>query len=114
MSKADPNAKTVAFVGIVGAVGVFLVVILLQIVFYRMQEMETARKVLDAGPQELAQIEAQQGAQLTGYAWVDEDNGVARIPIERAMELTVTSLNNPPEVVIEDEAAPEEEPGEHE
>jgi hypothetical protein len=116
MSKADPNAKAVAFVGIVGAVSVFLVVILLQIVFYRMQENETARKVLSAGPQELAQLEAQQGAELTGYAWVDEANGVARIPIERAMELTVDTLNDPPPPVEpedepESENEIEEEPG---
>jgi hypothetical protein len=25
---------------------------------------------------------------LTGYAWVDEKAGIARIPVERAMELT--------------------------
>ncbi len=124
MSQADPNAKTVAFVGIAGAVSVFLVVILLQIVFYRMQENETAHKVLSAGPQELAQLEAQQGALLTGYAWVDESAGIARIPIERAMELTVHSLNNPPppaedvEVEVEnedeDEVESEEDTGEHE
>src|SRR5881394_3589836 len=29
---------------------------------------------------------------LTSYAWVDKNKGVAHIPIERAMELTVTDL----------------------
>ncbi len=29
---------------------------------------------------------------LTTYGWVDKNKGVARIPIERAMELTVTDL----------------------
>src|SRR5689334_15485115 len=29
---------------------------------------------------------------LTTYAWVDKSKGVARIPIERAMELTVADL----------------------
>jgi len=29
---------------------------------------------------------------LTTYAWVDKSKGVARIPIDRAMELTVTDL----------------------
>src|ERR1700682_2439035 len=29
---------------------------------------------------------------LTTYAWIDKNKGVARIPIERAMELTVTEL----------------------
>src|SRR3954447_99663 len=30
--------------------------------------------------------------ELTTFAWVDKDKGVARIPIERAMQLTVTDL----------------------
>src|ERR1700682_2183194 len=29
---------------------------------------------------------------LTTYAWIDKNKGVTRIPIERAMELTVTEL----------------------
>jgi hypothetical protein len=29
---------------------------------------------------------------LTTYGWIDKDKGVARIPIERAMELTVAEL----------------------
>src|SRR5215475_10732 len=30
--------------------------------------------------------------ELTNYAWVDKNKGVARIPIDRAMELTVADL----------------------
>src|SRR6184192_1722866 len=30
--------------------------------------------------------------ELTTYAWVDKNKGVARIPIDRAMELTVADL----------------------
>src|SRR5215211_3117432 len=30
--------------------------------------------------------------ELTMYAWVDKNKGVARIPIDRAMELTVADL----------------------
>jgi hypothetical protein len=29
---------------------------------------------------------------LTTYGWIDKDKGVARIPVERAMELTVADL----------------------
>ena len=30
--------------------------------------------------------------ELTSYAWVDKNKGVARIPVDRAMELTVAEL----------------------
>lgn len=36
---------------------------------------------------DLAQERALQHARLHGYAWVDRDAGIARIPIERAMAL---------------------------
>ncbi len=90
--RADPNAKTIIYVGIVGTVAVFLIVILLQIVFYQTQEMETYRKVVSQDPEELTQLVSQQQTELNTYGWVDEANGIARVPIYRAMELTVQDI----------------------
>ena len=36
---------------------------------------------------DLGKIRAEEDAKLHGYGWVDEHDGVARIPIERAIEL---------------------------
>jgi hypothetical protein len=36
---------------------------------------------------DLDRLQAEQRGRLTGYAWVDRDHGLARIPIDRAMEL---------------------------
>jgi hypothetical protein len=36
---------------------------------------------------DLARLRAEQTGRLQGYAWVDRERGVARIPIERAMAL---------------------------
>jgi hypothetical protein len=107
MSADDPKATTVLFVGIVSVVAVFLIVVMLQIVFYRMQEREVARKSLDLAPEELAQLRASQQAELHSYGWIDEAGGVARIPIERAMELTVEEINRPAPVL---ELAPADDP----
>ncbi len=38
---------------------------------------------------ELDELRAKENAVLGGYGWVDAKNGVVRIPIERAMQLTV-------------------------
>jgi hypothetical protein len=35
-------------------------------------------------------VEGAAASKLTGYAWVDQSAGTARIPIERAMELLAT------------------------
>lgn len=37
--------------------------------------------------EELRELRRNEDEILTGYAWVDESAGVARVPIERAMEL---------------------------
>lgn len=39
--------------------------------------------------QDWQQIQAQEEALLHSYSWVDESNGIVRIPITRAMELIV-------------------------
>lgn len=45
---------------------------------------------LDAEPgSQLARVRAYERARLEGYEVVDPDRGLARIPLERAMELTV-------------------------
>lgn len=36
----------------------------------------------------LAQVKAEQTEKQNSYGWVDQKNGVVRLPIERAMELT--------------------------
>jgi hypothetical protein len=40
----------------------------------------------------LQDLRKQDAAALTSYGWVDKQKGVARIPIERAMEIMVTEL----------------------
>jgi hypothetical protein len=37
----------------------------------------------------LAELREQQAKQLNSYGWVDQKAGIVRLPIERAMELTV-------------------------
>jgi hypothetical protein len=39
--------------------------------------------------EELRDLRASEDAILSGYGWVDKPNGVVRIPIDRAMQLTL-------------------------
>jgi hypothetical protein len=39
--------------------------------------------------EDLAALRAREDAALHGYAWVDRDAGVTRIPVERAIEILV-------------------------
>jgi hypothetical protein len=85
----DPNVPISAVVGIISAVLLFVIIVALQALFYSMQEDELARKVYTQPYEELQRSDAQQLEQLKSYGWVSEPDGVAHIPIERAMELYV-------------------------
>ena len=62
---------------------------LLQVLFHRTSEAERWRKVVSQQPEQLRQVRTEQLDRLNSYRWVDEQNGVVTIPIERAMELVV-------------------------
>lgn len=93
----DPDVPASAVVGIVGAILLFVIIVGLQALFYRMEERELARKVYDQPYQELQQLDADQLETLNSYGWVDPQQQIARIPIERAMTLVVEQGPGRPE-----------------
>ena len=91
----DPDVPASAVVGVVSAILLFVVVVALQALFFRMQEGERSRKVYEQPYEALQKLDADQLGTLTSYGWVDQQQGVARIPIERAMTLVVEESNAP-------------------
>jgi uncharacterized BrkB/YihY/UPF0761 family membrane protein len=89
MRYEDPNAPAVAYVAVLSAVALILVIISLQSLFYFASQREDERKALVVSPAELANLRAAQLAQLKGYRVVDSAKGVVTIPIERAMSEVV-------------------------
>jgi len=85
----DPKSGSTLIVGAVGVILLAVVIILLQVLFYRTSEAERWRKVVSQQPEELRRVQAEQLDQLNSYRWIDEQNGVVTIPIDRAMELVV-------------------------
>jgi len=83
-----PDTVRIAIIGIVGAVMLFVIIVLIQALFYRVERAEVGRKEAQAVPDTAVRVRAEQQALLNSYRWVDQKNGVVRIPIERAMELT--------------------------
>jgi hypothetical protein len=85
----DPKASATVVIGVVGALVLVLVIIGLQALYYRTEQAEVVRKVESAAPEEWSRVRAEQEARLHSYRWVDREQGVVAIPIERAMELLV-------------------------
>ena len=85
----DPNVPASAIVGIVSAIVLFVIIVLLQGLFYAMQADELERKVYSQTSEELRALDADQLKRLNSYGWVSEPDGIAHIPIDRAMDLVL-------------------------
>ena len=86
---SDPKSTPTLLVGVVGMILLMVIVLLVEVLFHRTSEAEIYRKVISEQPLELRQVQAEQLEQLNGYRWVSEPEGVAAIPIERAIDLVV-------------------------
>ncbi len=85
----DPDTPISATIAIISAVVVVVTIVLLQALFYQMQDREFERKVIAPKDLALEKMRTEQHDVLTSYGWVDKEAGVARIPVEQAMEMMV-------------------------
>ena len=53
------------------------------------EQLPPAPRLQDNPQRDMRDLRAKQEALLKGYAWVDRDAGIARIPVEEAMRLIV-------------------------
>jgi hypothetical protein len=73
----------------VGAIVLFAIIVALQALFYHADDEQSVAKVLHRDSRELRQLEDSHKQQIGRYRWIDEQNGVAGIPVGRAMELVL-------------------------
>ena len=83
--------QRVAVVGIFTAILIFIAIVSVQVLFYRVEKSDVVKK--DGGrPRDLAAVQTEQATSLTTYRWVDRDTDTVTIPIKRAMQLEVENL----------------------
>ncbi len=85
----DVRAGPIAIVGIVSAIVLFALTILLIAVFYDVERETIEERSQISVPEKLRAERAKQLEILNSYRKVEGEEGVVRIPIERAMELIV-------------------------
>ena len=83
----DPQTSGTIITAIVGAVLIFALIVALQAMFYIVEENERYNKVYTQAPEDLTRLRAEQQERINSYRWIDQANGIASIPVERAMEL---------------------------
>lgn len=84
-------------IGVVGAIITYAMVVAAQFIHFQMEEAEFARKNANP-PKELAEYMEEQRKELSEYGYVNEDANTVKIPIERAIAMTVESGGQLPEI----------------
>ena len=109
-SLSEPEAK--AGFPFLAAFGLFLLLILVSVGGLMLghsgsptEEEDAARAAVRT--KNLADLQATDTAQLTTYGWSDRAKGIVHIPIDRAMQLVIPSLNLVPAPTPTTSAAPE-------
>lgn len=72
------------------------VALLAQVLFYNAQRIEDQTKLYAGKPQELADLQAKQLAQINVYRYVDRQKDIVAIPIDRAIELYAAEMKSAP------------------
>ena len=81
----------IAVTGVVAAVATFVLIVALQALYLtldRDQQREAAQNAIDASES----LMAEQQSRLNQYGWIDRQNDVVSIPIDRAIRLTAAEL----------------------
>lgn len=94
MSDAAP--KTGFFVTAAAVLGGFLIFTLILVIAYfpnKPEALTQGTKTPEERAVILREMRAKETAAATTYGWVDQTKGVVRIPIDRAVQLTIDDLN---------------------
>jgi len=96
----DVRTSSIAIVGVIGALAVFLLILLMMVLYQGVQQRQNTIKDIDRPFAQRDDLLAKQRAQLNNYRWLKEVEGkgekkeVYVIPIDRAMELVVVELGS--------------------
>lgn len=100
LNDPDPDALTIATVGIVGTILVIVVVVFVQGLYASVDRAEFRRKVVNEVPAELRSLRTAQLTILNQTGWVDKQNGFVAIPIEKAMRLLAQDPNPAAPIIL--------------
>ncbi len=85
----DPRSVPTLVVGAISGLLLLLAIFLLQVFYYKAERVEVNAKRGDIAA-EFRMLRDMQAADLEmGYYWLDRENGIVALPIERAMERVI-------------------------
>jgi hypothetical protein len=88
----DVKTSTIALAGLIGAIVTFALILLLMVIYYRVDNQQKQIKQLNEPPAEWANLKTAQEGKLASYRWVDEKRQIVAIPIDLAKQLVTAEV----------------------
>ena len=86
------DAELITMIGLFGAILVFVLIVMAQVLYYRLARTDYEHKFVDAGSADLQSVTTEWRAALSSYHWVDKNKEIVAVPIEHAMDVVVHQL----------------------
>lgn len=89
----DLNTPMIALVGFVSAIVTFVCIFGLQAAYLQYDRGLQQAKVIDVRLEQVESAIASQKSQLASYGWINREEGVVKLPIDRAMDVVVNEAS---------------------
>jgi hypothetical protein len=90
---SSPKNFWVTLAAIIGGFAIFLLILFIAYLPQKPAPLPEGTKTPEERAATLADLRAKEKAAVTTYGWVDQPTGVVRLPVDRAVELTIKELN---------------------
>ncbi len=89
----SPKNFWVTLAAVIGGFAIFLLILFIAYLPQAPAPLPEGSKTPAERAALLAETRAKEKSLTTTYGWVDQANGVVRLPVDRAVELTIQELN---------------------
>jgi hypothetical protein len=95
MSDATPSKSSlwITFAAAVGGFAIFALILFIAYLPQKPAPLGDGVRTPEERKAALAELRGKEHTAATTYGWVDQPTGVVRLPIERAVELTIQEIN---------------------
>lgn len=88
----EPSDRKVLYSAIGWIGGIFIFALIVAVAYLPNQSVDVYQQDADERLQLRSEVDSEQTRLVGAYEWVNEGDGVVRLPVERAMRLTVEEL----------------------
>lgn len=88
-ASASKGSFTATLLAAIGAFAIFVLILVVAYLPKKVQSVGDGVKTPEQRKAALAELRGKEHTAATTYGWVDKEKGIVRLPLDRAIELTI-------------------------